>query len=802
MQKSQGSLPLRSLSSKPAATLRIEDKPIKVLLIDGNPGGNHLLDQMLARAGSGAFILEHADRLSLGLERLAGGSVDVLLLDQGTPDSRGLESMARIRAQAMGVPIVILSSRDDPQNRGEALKRGAQEYLVKGKFNGEVLVRAIRRAMGRQRPLPMIEEKAPKPEPVKPAPAPEPEDSYLDNIVTHNPDGIIILDRKGIVRFVNPAVEILFGCKAGQLLGETLDSLPAVAGGKTELGIVRGDGEKRVAEIRVAEMKYDGETAYLASLRDITDRKHAEDETRFARMEAEAIKVNSLKAVGMVNEQARLAKEEAEAVKTSSSLSIAKANEVARLAAEEAGAANAAAARAVAKADHEVERAKEEMKAARAAATRANKEARLAKEEAEEAKSISAAAVAKAEAAAREAREEARTARSAATKAGKEARLAREEAEEVKTASARAIADANAAARLAKEEAKAAEAAAAKTVARANEEMEQAREEAKYMNAAAAKADKEAKLAREETEETKSNSARAIAKANEDARRAREEAEAARAASVKALARADEAIRLARDDAEEVKAAAAKAVAKAGEEVERAKEAARAAREAEATANQAAALTREEAEEVKVNSARAVEIASREARQAKEEAEEIKIASTRAVGKTGEEARLAKEEAEAAKAAMEAAVVRADDKIRGLDPMQSEFMSNIVHELRAPLHSILAFTKLILEGEVSDTETQQEFLTIIRDQSEHLRKLVEELVDISPAESERFNAGRERVAMGDLLRSSVQEFSGMAMLKHIVIHEDLPLTLPDIEADSQRLKQVMVNPSQASADFL
>src|SRR3972149_7629696 len=117
MQKSQGSLPLRSLSPKPAATLRIEDKPIKVLLIDGDPGGNHLLDQMLARAGSGAFVLEHADRLSLGLGRLAGGRVDVLLLDQGTPDSRGLESLARIRAQAMGGPPVILLSRDDPQNR-------------------------------------------------------------------------------------------------------------------------------------------------------------------------------------------------------------------------------------------------------------------------------------------------------------------------------------------------------------------------------------------------------------------------------------------------------------------------------------------------------------------------------------------------------------------------------------------------------------------------------------------------------------------------------------------------------------
>ena len=125
--------------------------------------------------------------------------------------------------------------------------------------------------------------------------------------------------------------------------------------------------------------------------------------------------------------------------------------------------------------------------------------------------------------------------------------------------------------------------------------------------------------------------------------------------------------------------------------------------------------------------------------------------------------------------------------------MQSEFMSNIVHELRAPLHSILAFTKLIREGGVSDLETQNEFLNIIADQSEHLRRLVDELVDISPVESGSFDVRKERVATRDILQSAVRGFHSIANQKNIVISENIPVTLPEMEADNQRLRQVMYN---------
>ncbi|MFQ5794924.1 MAG: EAL domain-containing protein [Candidatus Bipolaricaulia bacterium] len=101
------------------------------------------------------------------------------------------------------------------------------------------------------------------------------------NIIEKNADGIIIVDRNGMVRFVNPAAEALLDRKAKELLGE-LFGFPVVAGETTEIDIIRRDGATTVAEMRVVETEWEGEIAYLASLRDITDRKQVEEELKSA----------------------------------------------------------------------------------------------------------------------------------------------------------------------------------------------------------------------------------------------------------------------------------------------------------------------------------------------------------------------------------------------------------------------------------------------------------------------------------------------------------------------------------------
>jgi response regulator RpfG family c-di-GMP phosphodiesterase len=92
------------------------------------------------------------------------------------------------------------------------------------------------------------------------------------NMIYNNADGILILDENSIVKFMNPAAESIFGTKAKHFVGQTFEHL-IIPGKPTELDIIIGDGKSVVAEMRVMETEWEGKKTYLASLRDITNRK-------------------------------------------------------------------------------------------------------------------------------------------------------------------------------------------------------------------------------------------------------------------------------------------------------------------------------------------------------------------------------------------------------------------------------------------------------------------------------------------------------------------------------------------------
>jgi PAS domain S-box-containing protein len=123
---------------------------IRVLLIEDNPADTRLIQEMLAEAKNGACDLECAERLSAGLERLAAERVDVVLLDLGLPDSQGLGTVQHVRDRAPDVPIVVLTGLDDEALAVQAVKEGAQDYLVKGELRGNPLIRAVRYAIERK----------------------------------------------------------------------------------------------------------------------------------------------------------------------------------------------------------------------------------------------------------------------------------------------------------------------------------------------------------------------------------------------------------------------------------------------------------------------------------------------------------------------------------------------------------------------------------------------------------------------------------------------------------------------------
>jgi len=99
------------------------------------------------------------------------------------------------------------------------------------------------------------------------------------SMISENPDGIIIFDLEQIVRFVNPAAEAIFQRKAKDVIGNSL-GYPLVPGGSTELDIVRPGGDLMVVEMRVTKTRWEGENAYLASLRDISEHNRTKEDLR------------------------------------------------------------------------------------------------------------------------------------------------------------------------------------------------------------------------------------------------------------------------------------------------------------------------------------------------------------------------------------------------------------------------------------------------------------------------------------------------------------------------------------------
>ena len=124
---------------------------IKVLLVEDNPGDARLVREMLVEVNASEFVLTHVNNLGDALDALKCTSFDVMLLDLSLPDAHGLEAVNRVLNTAPTQPIVILSGNQDSELAVEAVQYGAQDYLVKGQGDGNLLTRSLRYAIERKR---------------------------------------------------------------------------------------------------------------------------------------------------------------------------------------------------------------------------------------------------------------------------------------------------------------------------------------------------------------------------------------------------------------------------------------------------------------------------------------------------------------------------------------------------------------------------------------------------------------------------------------------------------------------------
>ncbi|MGC9356602.1 MAG: response regulator [Anaerolineae bacterium] len=181
----------------------MKDKPINILLIEDNAPDANLVRNMLNTAMEEGFTLKRAPRLSEGLEQLAEGDFDVVLLDLSLPDSRMLETFEAMHTRAPWIPIVVLSGSGNKSVAIQAMQRGAQDYLVKGEVDGDMLARSLRYAIERKRSAEALRK----------------ERDLVARLMETSPVSITVANQDGEIIFANARAEEMLGIVANEITG-------------------------------------------------------------------------------------------------------------------------------------------------------------------------------------------------------------------------------------------------------------------------------------------------------------------------------------------------------------------------------------------------------------------------------------------------------------------------------------------------------------------------------------------------------------------------------------------------------
>ena len=121
-----------------------------ILLIEDDPGDALLIKEMLEQQECKASLAT-VERLSEGINYLQQNACDVVLLDMNLPDSSGLPTMTRLLDAAPNIPIIVLTGLSDESFGTDAVKSGAQDYLIKGDLDGRILKRSMFYAVERKK---------------------------------------------------------------------------------------------------------------------------------------------------------------------------------------------------------------------------------------------------------------------------------------------------------------------------------------------------------------------------------------------------------------------------------------------------------------------------------------------------------------------------------------------------------------------------------------------------------------------------------------------------------------------------
>ncbi|MCU0914552.1 MAG: PAS domain S-box protein [Planctomycetes bacterium] len=267
--------------------------PFRLLIVEDDLIDRRLLERLLAQSPLGRCTIENTDRLADALERVRDRAFDVILLDPGLPDSQGMESVARMQAQAPQTPIIVLSGLDDAEVATQAVHLGVQDYLIKGQVDGSLLLRAVRYAVERKKAERQLQAA---------------EQRYR-TIFENSAVAIMMVDDQERLVSWNQQTERLLGMTADQLRGRSIQScypddqwqrireLSVRHRGREhhlETKMIRGDA--RVIDVDMSlSVVHDSEgraTGSIAVVQDVTERRQAEEALRASETQLQTIVEN------------------------------------------------------------------------------------------------------------------------------------------------------------------------------------------------------------------------------------------------------------------------------------------------------------------------------------------------------------------------------------------------------------------------------------------------------------------------------------------------------------------------------
>ncbi len=228
-------------------------KPIKVLLVEDSAYDAKIVEDLFAGLKDEGFLLRTADSLANARETEETYRADVVLLDLNLPDSYGTETLTKSKTLFRDRPIIVMTGLYEERLGVQLIKKGAQDYMVKGKLTASGLSYGIKFAIERGKTEVHLKER----------------ETSMRNLLEKIPEGFLVVRPDKSVAFANLGAELLLDRKRQELTARPFD-LEASLDTPVETEILRRDGYKVPVEIVAAKLQWGGQNCRLIMLRDLT----------------------------------------------------------------------------------------------------------------------------------------------------------------------------------------------------------------------------------------------------------------------------------------------------------------------------------------------------------------------------------------------------------------------------------------------------------------------------------------------------------------------------------------------------